>query len=73
LSKIEKDQERLQVFMTRRQVQEALGRSRSSIYDMMKRGLLARPVRSGSKAVRWLQSDIVALQKAAIAQRDANA
>ena len=44
--------------MRRREVEKITGISRSSIYRLMQEGEFPRPVRVGSAAVRWRQSDI---------------
>ena len=42
----------------RRAVEEITGLSRSTIYDMMSRGLFPRPVKLTGKAVGWPESAI---------------
>ncbi|WP_340107798.1 helix-turn-helix transcriptional regulator [Pikeienuella sp. HZG-20] len=42
----------------RRTVEEITGLSRSTIYDMMSRGLFPRPVKLTGKAVAWPESAI---------------
>ncbi len=44
--------------MRRREVEKITGISRSSIYRLMQEGEFPRPVRVGSAAVRWRESDI---------------
>ena len=46
--------------MRRSQVEEIAGLSRSSIYRRMQKGEFPRPVKIGSTAVRWKESDIFA-------------
>ena len=46
--------------MRRREVEQVLGISRSSIYRLMQEGEFPRPVRIGPAAVRWRASDIAA-------------
>ena len=43
-----------------RDVERITGMSRASIYRLMQDGDFPRPVKIGSTAVRWKQSDIVA-------------
>lgn len=43
----------------RPQVQEITGLSRSSIYDQMERGTFPRPLRIGSRAVAWRESEVL--------------
>ena len=46
--------------LRRSQVEEIAGLSRSSIYRRMQKGEFPRPVKIGSAAVRWKESDIFA-------------
>ena len=46
--------------LRRSQVEEIAGLSRSSIYRRMQKGEFPRPVKIGSTAVRWKESDIFA-------------
>ncbi|MDE0614965.1 MAG: AlpA family transcriptional regulator [bacterium] len=46
--------------LTRRQIEERCGLSTSSIYRLMDKGLFPRPLRIGSRAVRWPESEIEA-------------
>lgn len=46
--------------LRRRAVEEITGLSRSTIYDMMSKGLFPRPVRLTGKAVGWPESAIAA-------------
>jgi prophage regulatory protein len=39
-------------------VEAIVGLGRSTIYDLMARGLFPRPVRLGDRAVGWRESDI---------------
>ncbi len=45
--------------MRRREVEEVLGISRSSIYRLMQEGKFPRPLKIGPAAVRWRASDIM--------------
>ncbi len=47
-------------FLRRREVEEITGLSRSTIYRLMKAGQFPHPVKTGSRAVRWRLSDIIA-------------
>lgn len=58
-------------FLRRRDVEEMVGYSRSVIYDKMSRGEFPRPVRTGPKAVRWIESEIVEWQQSRIQARAA--
>ena len=44
--------------LRRRAVEQLTGLSRSSIYDLMAKGLFPRPVRLTAKAVAWPESAI---------------
>ena len=46
--------------LRRRQVEDMTGMSRASIYRLMHKGEFPRPVKVGSTAVRWKESDIAA-------------
>ena len=50
----------------------ATGLGRATIYELMAEGKFPRPVKLmvGSKAVGWLESEIVEWQEARIAERD---
>jgi prophage regulatory protein len=65
----------LQKILRRHEVEAITGKSRSSIYDDMARGLFPKPVRigAGSGAVGWLESEIAEWQAARIAERDGKA
>ena len=46
--------------LTRTEVEWRVGRTRSSIYDAMRKGKFPVPLRVGPKAVRWRASEIEA-------------
>ena len=46
--------------LRRRDVERITGMSRASIYRLMQEGAFPRPVKVGSTAVRWKESDIAA-------------
>jgi prophage regulatory protein len=48
----------MEQLLTRKQVEQVVGLSRSSIYLMQSRGGFPRPIRVGKRAVRWRASDI---------------
>lgn len=64
-----------EVLRRRRQVQEQVGKSRSTIYRLIGLGKFPKPVSisgpAGGKSVFWLQSEIDAWIQARIAERDA--
>lgn len=51
-----------ETFYHRPAVEALTGLSRSTIYEMMDRGVFPRPVRIGRRAVAWRESDIAAWQ-----------
>ena len=57
------------VFLRRSAVEARTGLSRSSIYDRIAAGEFPKPVSLGGRSVGWLKSEIVAWQKARIAER----
>lgn len=58
-------------FLRRTEVEQIVGLGRSSIYERMRRGEFPRPVRlSGSRAVRWQQSEVKAWMNAQPQQGD---
>lgn len=46
------------------------GHPRSTIYDQMAKGRFPKPIRLGIRSVGWLESEIIAWQRARIAERD---
>lgn len=44
--------------LTMREVEQAVGLSRSAIYDRIAAGRFPQPVKIGSKSSRWVSSDI---------------
>jgi prophage regulatory protein len=61
----------LEKFVRPRQVQEAMGWSRSTLYEKISRGLFPRPVKleACGRAVGWPEREIAAYQKARIEAR----
>lgn len=45
--------------LRRPEVERRTGKSRSSIYDDIKKGKFPAPVRVGQRAVAWRESDII--------------
>lgn len=58
-------------FMRLPEVIEISGYARSSIYALMARGEFPKPVKLGSKAVAWVEDEVLAWQTQRIAARDA--
>ena len=46
--------------LTRPEVEKWLALSRSSVYRLMREGILPEPIRIGPRAVRWKSSEIEA-------------
>ena len=46
--------------LTRREVERRTGLRRSAIYNKMNDGTFPRPVKVGTRNVRWRESDIIA-------------
>ncbi len=46
--------------LTRQQIEEITGLTRSTIYRLMRSGQFPEPIRIGPRAVRWPQSEIEA-------------
>lgn len=44
--------------LRRKDVENAVGLKRSSIYELIKRGEFPRPIRIGLKAVGWLEHEV---------------
>ena len=44
--------------LRRRQLEEKLGLSRSSIYQMVADGLFPKPIKLGQRAVGWREDDV---------------
>ncbi len=59
----------VQRILRRRQVEEATGKKRSSIYADIAAGTFPAPIPIGSRAVGWLENDIQAWQDARAAKR----
>ncbi|MCU1302678.1 MAG: hypothetical protein JWQ87_2962 [Candidatus Sulfotelmatobacter sp.] len=63
----------LEKFVRPRQVQEAMGWSRSTLYEKISRGLFPRPVKleACGRAVGWPEREVTAYQKSRIEARGA--
>jgi prophage regulatory protein len=60
----------LQRILRRAQVEEATGLPRPTIYDKIGKGTFPRPIKLGTRSEGWLEAEIIAWQKARIAERD---
>jgi prophage regulatory protein len=56
--------------MTIAQVVDATGQGRSTIYVLIREGAFPRPVRLGSKSVRWVEDEVSQWNDEQIAARD---
>ncbi len=56
--------------LRRADVERATGLPRSTIYELISRGAFPKPIRLGARAVGWLEPEIVAWQRARVAERD---
>lgn len=56
--------------LRRADVERATGLPRSTIYEMMARGTFPKPIKLGTRAVGWLETEILAWQRARVADRD---
>lgn len=57
-------------FMRLREVLKETGKSRSRLYDEVKKGEFPKPVKIGKHAVAWLETEISNWQRDRIADRD---
>jgi prophage regulatory protein len=62
----------LKTFLRLKQVIAVTGLSRSSIYAMILENKFPHPIKLGSKAVAWDESELASWQAARIAARDAS-
>ncbi|WP_430251249.1 helix-turn-helix transcriptional regulator [Neorhizobium sp. DAR64860/K0K1] len=60
----------MQNVLRRNDVEKATGLPRSTIYEKMAKGEFPKPIKLSAKSVGWLESEIIAWQKARIQQRD---
>lgn len=54
-------------------VEQASGLKRSSLYEEIEKGNFPKPVRIGARAVGWIEEEVVAWQRARVAERDGKA
>lgn len=59
----------LQNILRRDAVERVTGLPRSTIYEKMAKGEFPKPIRLSPRAVGWLETEILAWQKARIAAR----
>ncbi len=56
--------------LRRPEVENLTGLSRARIYEKMAKGDFPRPVKTGARAVAWVESEIADWQRQRIAERD---
>lgn len=61
------------VILRRRQTEQRVGLSRTTIYDYIKAGRFPAPVRIGDRAVGWVESEIDDWLSAQVARSRSNA
>jgi prophage regulatory protein len=59
-----------QRILRRAKVEETTGLPRATIYDKISKGTFPKPIKLGKRSVGWLETEIIAWQKARIAERD---
>jgi prophage regulatory protein len=59
-----------QRILRRAEVEQTTGLPRATIYDKIAKGMFPRPIKLGERSVGWLETEIIAWQKARIAERD---
>lgn len=59
----------MQNVLRRIQVESVTGLPRSSLYEMMAKGLFPRPIRLGARSVGWLESEVAEWVKVRVAER----
>jgi prophage regulatory protein len=60
-----------QKILRRAEVEQATGLPRATIYDKIAKGMFPRPIKLGQRSVGCLETEIIAWQRARIAERDA--
>jgi prophage regulatory protein len=71
LDRVQSQQQRLERFLRRGEVESVTGLGRSTIYQKMAEGTFPKAVPISGGAVGWLESEIAAWQAKRIAERDA--
>lgn len=56
-------------FLRRDEVQSMCGLPTSTLYDLMERDEFPKPVKLSARTVAWLEDEVIAWQKARIAER----
>jgi prophage regulatory protein len=47
------------IMLRRKQVETTTGLSRSSIYDLMSKGIFPKPVKLSERSVAWIQEEVI--------------
>jgi len=71
LAKIDSSSEVIQL-LRRKKIEQLIGKSRSTIYRDIKRGLFTKPVNIGGDRVAWPSNEINEINKARIAGKSDN-
>lgn len=58
-------------YLRRQAVSERYGLPRSTLYELISKGLFPKPVRLGARAVAWSVEELEAWERARMAARDA--
>ena len=56
--------------LRRDDVERATGLPRSTLYDLVQKGRFPKPIKIGARSVGWIESEVLAWQRARIAERD---
>lgn len=56
--------------LRRADVERATGLPRSTLYEMMSKGTFPKSIPLGKRSVGWLETEILAWQRARVAERD---
>jgi prophage regulatory protein len=68
---LEREQRRLRRVLRLPEVMQVTGRTRSTIYDDIRRNAFPKPIAIGPRASGWLESEIIDWQEQRIAERNA--
>lgn len=61
----------MQRFLRIADVKAACGLPTATLYELMDKGEFPRPIKLSSRAVAWIEADVIAWQEQKIAARDA--
>ena len=57
-------------FISRAEVERRVGLRKTALYRMLREGRFPRPVRLGSKTVRWVSAEVDAWMRDRLVERD---